>query len=315
MEPLTDLLLFLAKALIVVIAIVAAVAGAAGAAMRVRRQRPPGRLVVKSLNGRYRQMERTVRAAMLPARAFRRMLRRERRNQKRQGSELRRNLFVIDFSGDLRASATAALREEISAILSAARPGDEVVLRLESVGGSVVGYGLAASQLARLKARELRLTACVDRVAASGGYLMAAVADRVLAAPFAVVGSIGVIAQFPNFNKLLKRHDIDYEQFQAGQWKRTVTLFGENTEEARSKLREQLEVIHAHFKQFVAAHRPDLDLERVATGEYWLGTDALDLKLVDELRTSDDYLLAAAAEADLYEVQYLLPRPRRWPWG
>jgi len=216
---------------------------------------------------------------------------------------------VLNFHGDLRAAAVASLREEVTAVLTAAQPEDEVMVRLESVGGLVHAYGLAAAQLLRIRDRRIKLTVAVDKVAASGGYLMACVADRIIAAPFAILGSIGVIAQLPNFNRLLKKHDIDYEQFMAGEFKRTVTLFGENTDKGRHKFQEEIEVTHTLFKEFVKSHRPQLDLDQVATGEYWYGTRALEHRLADELRTSDDYLLDASASADLYEVTFTGKKP------
>jgi serine protease SohB len=203
----------------------------------------------------------------------------------------------------------ASLREEVTAVLTAAQAEDEVIVRLESAGGLVHGYGLAASQLLRIRDRRLKLTVAVDKVAASGGYMMACVADRIIAAPFAILGSIGVIAQLPNFNRLLKKHDVDFEQFMAGEHKRTVTLFGENTDKGRQKFQEEIEDVHALFKDFVKTHRPQVDLERVATGEHWFGARALESRLVDELRTSDDVLLDASASADLYEVVYTGKKP------
>ncbi len=196
------------------------------------------------------------------------------------------------------------MREELTAILQVGRPGDEVVVRLKSPGGYVHAYGFAASQLERVKDRGLRLTAVVDQVAASGGYMMAVVADQIVAAPFAVIGSIGVVAGIPNFNRFLKKHDIDFEQHTAGKFKRTLTVFGENTEAGRQKFKEELEVAHALFKSFVGKHRPKLDLERVATGEHWFGAEAIELGLVDRLKTSDEYLLERQGDADIWAVQF-----------
>jgi serine protease SohB len=212
--------------------------------------------------------------------------------------------FVLDFKGDLRASAVASLREEISAVLQVAQPGDDVLLKLENPGGTVHEHGLAASQLLRLKQRGLPLTVAVDKVAASGGYLMACVADRLIAAPFAIIGSIGVLAQLPNFHRLLEEKGVDFEQVTAGRYKRTLTVFGKNTDEGREKLRQEVEEVHELFKAQIHEYRPQVDLERVATGEYWHGIRALELKLVDELRTSDDVLLEAAKQRDLYHVAY-----------
>ncbi|GAA5525572.1 putative protease SohB [Microbulbifer aestuariivivens] len=216
----------------------------------------------------------------------------------------RARVFVVNFDGDIKASALAQLREEVTAILQVAEPGDEVVVCLESPGGMVANYGLAASQLARVRSAGIQLTIAVDKVAASGGYMMACVADRILAAPFAMMGSIGVLAQLPNFNRLLKRHDVDFELFTAGEYKRTVTMFGHNTEEGKEKFQSDLEEIHALFQHFVAEYRPQLDIARVSTGEVWFGQRALQLGLVDELKTSDEYLTSRANDADLYQVEY-----------
>ncbi|HET9657231.1 MAG TPA: protease SohB, partial [Kineosporiaceae bacterium] len=217
----------------------------------------------------------------------------------------------LDFHGDLRASQVAALREEITAVLLTATERDEVVLRLENPGGTVHEQGLAASQLRRLTERGIPLTVAVDKIAASGGYMMACVAGRIVAAPFAVVGSIGVIDQTPNFHRLLDRHGIDYEMFKGGEHKRTVTLFGRTTEEDRARRTEEVQEVHELFKDFVAANRPGLDLTRVATGQYWYGSRALELGLVDELTTSDDYLLARRDSADIYQLRFTPARSLR----
>ncbi|SUD91018.1 protease SohB [Psychrobacter phenylpyruvicus] len=226
---------------------------------------------------------------------------------KAKSKKKEKRVFVLDFDGDIKASAVKHLREEISTIISTANKEDEVVVRLESGGGMVHSYGLAAAQLVRLKEAGLTLTICVDKIAASGGYMMACVADKILAAPFAVVGSIGVVSQMPNFNKWLKKHDIDYEMFTAGEYKRTVTMFGENDDEDRTKYKEELEQTHQLFKHFVTTYRPQLDLSKVANGDHWYGEDALKLNLVDELSTSDAYLLKQMED---YQAYALLSRQK-----
>ena len=213
-------------------------------------------------------------------------------------------IYVLDFKGDTAASAVENLREEITLILSTAKAGrDRVVVRLESPGGMVHGYGLAAAQLVRLRDAGFNLTICVDKVAASGGYMMACIANEIVSAPFAVVGSIGVVAQVPNFNRLLKEKHIDFELYTAGQFKRTVTMFGENTAEGKAKFEEELQQTHELFKHFVEKYRPQLNVEKVATGEHWYGKDALELNLVDQLKTSDEYLLGLLAQHDVYVIE------------
>lgn len=214
-------------------------------------------------------------------------------------------LYVLEFDGDIQAEEVRSLREEVSALLQIAEKGDEVLIRLKSPGGAVNGYGLAASQLVRIRDRGLHLTVAVDEVAASGGYLMASVAHKILAAPFAIVGSIGVVAEMPNFHKLLEKYNIDYEQFTAGEYKRTVSMFGENSEAAKEKFRAELNEIHHIFKDFVQQYRPQLEIEQIATGEYWLAVKALELGLVDELKTSDSYILESMKNKNVYTIQYV----------
>ncbi|WP_425915127.1 protease SohB [Acinetobacter sp. TSRC1-2] len=212
-------------------------------------------------------------------------------------------IYVLDFKGDTAASAVESLREEITLILATAKAGrDRVVVRLESPGGMVHGYGLAAAQLVRLRDAGFNLTICVDKVAASGGYMMACIANEIVSAPFAVVGSIGVVAQVPNFNRLLKEKHIDFELYTAGEFKRTVTLFGENTAEGKAKFEEELQQTHELFKHFVEKYRPQLNIEKVATGEHWYGKDALEINLVDRLQTSDEYLQGLLAQHDVYVI-------------
>lgn len=222
--------------------------------------------------------------------------------KKDKNKETSQQVFVLDFDGDIKASAVKHLREEISTLISTANKGDEVIIRLESGGGMVHSYGLAAAQLVRLKDAGFKLTVCVDKIAASGGYMMACVADNIIAAPFAVIGSIGVVSQLPNFNKLLKKNDVDYEMFTAGDYKRTVTVFGENDDEDRAKYQQELEQTHDLFKHFVTTYRSELDLNKVANGEHWYGEDAVKLNLVDKLQTSDSYILQLMEDNEVYAL-------------
>jgi serine protease SohB len=208
------------------------------------------------------------------------------KKEKKADTRARPRVFVIHFRGDIKATAVASLREEVTAVLTSATPADEVLVCLENAGGLVHEHGLAASQLLRIKEKKIPLIVAVDKVAASGGYLMACVANRIIAAPFAVVGSIGVLAQLPNFHRLLDKHGIDFEQVKAGEFKRTLTLFGKNTEKERAKLKEEIEDTHQLFKNFVSQHRPDLDMTRVATGEHWYGARALELKSSSRVTTT-----------------------------
>lgn len=301
--------LFLAKAVTIVIAI-GVVLGFIVNGVRHAREYASEHLEVKNLNRRFENMAEVLHHELLSPAEHKAHIKAKKAEYKQRakaakaGKPTRARVFVLNFDGDIRASAVEQLREEISAVVQVARADDEVLLRLESGGGMVHTYGLAASQLKRLRSAGIRLTAAVDEVAASGGYMMACVADRIIAAPFAILGSIGVVAQLPNFNRFLKEHQVDFELHTAGEYKRTLTLFGENTEAAREKFRQELEETHALFKAFVTENRPQLDIQRVATGEHWYGSQALERSLVDAIQTSDDYLLAASKERDVYEVKF-----------
>ncbi|MBA4697411.1 MAG: protease SohB [Legionella sp.] len=281
--------LFFAKALTLLVFFLLAVAGIA----LINRKAKP-KLEILSLN----QEQNEIRQRM----AYE-IKNKKTKKKKEKLSTPRPSLYVIDFHGDIKGTDIGPLKEAINALLSIAETGDEVLIRLESGGGIVNSYGLAASQLQRIRQRGIQLTVCIDKVAASGGYLMACVANRLIAAPFAMVGSIGVVAQLPNFHRWLKKNDIDVELLTAGEYKRTLTLFGENTSKGREKFQEDLETIHQVFKNYVLANRPQLEMDKVATGEHWLGVEALDLNLVDEIKTSDDYLSEQMKTFNAFQIK------------
>ncbi len=271
-------------------------------------------LDIRNINQKFEHMKLMLESAILSKKEFKQSVKDVKAKHKKEekpadDDDEPRRLFVLDFKGDIRASGVASLREEISSLLTVTREGDEVLVLVESGGGTVHGYGLAASQLKRIRDKNIKLTVAVDKVAASGGYMMACVAEHIIAAPFAILGSIGVLAQIPNFHRLLKKHDIDFEQIAAGKYKRTLTMFGENTDADREKLKEELEETHILFKEFVKENRASVDVEKIATGEHWYGKRALELGLIDEIITSDDYLCAAAADANIYAVEYVRKKP------
>ena len=280
-----------------------------------------GELVVTDLSEEFKETVKHLRDFQLSEEELKQAEKAEKKAKKQEAKALKAKLkngeeetpkpcvYVLDFKGDISASETTALREEISAIINVAKADDEVLLRLESPGGVVHGYGLAASQLARLKQQGIKLTVAVDKVAASGGYMMACVADKIVSAPFAIIGSIGVVAQIPNIHRLLKKHDVDVDVMTAGEFKRTVTVLGENTEKGKQKFQAELEETHQLFKQFVAQNRPHLDVDKVATGEHWFGQQALALQLVDELATSDDIILEKMKDKSVIAVKYKVKKP------
>lgn len=273
-----------------------------------RQKANKGELQLTDLSADYKHNKQNLTESLLTKeqrKVFLKQQKKEAKVQKKQDAETTKSrLFLIDFKGGMDAKEVSSLREEISAVISMAKSDDEVLVRVESGGGVVHGYGLGASQLQRLRDKGLFLTVSIDKVAASGGYMMACVAQKIIAAPFAIVGSIGVVAQMPNFNRLLKKHDIDIELHTAGQFKRTLTIFGENDDKAREKFKAELETVHQQFKQFVSEHRPRMDIDQIATGEHWLAAEAKKLGLVDELKTSDDYLLSQFENKQVIKVAY-----------
>ncbi|MFT5505664.1 MAG: serine protease SohB [Gammaproteobacteria bacterium] len=315
--------LFALKALTIVLAIAMVVMIIIAAGMR-NRKTSDGHIEVTKINEEIEILVDTLNATVMDPDDFKSQIKNKAKTEKAerkahlkaakkaakagtdtpQEIERKHRVFVLDFDGDIKASDVANLRKEITAVLSIADKQDEILLRLESGGGMVHAYGLASSQLQRIKDRQVTLTICVDKVAASGGYMMACVANKLLAAPFAIIGSIGVIAQIPNFHRLLKKNDVDFEMITAGEYKRTLTMFGENTDKGREKFAEDIEEVHVLFKDFVLEHRPTLNINEVATGEIWFGQRALDKNLVDELMTSDSYIMSACESSDVFEVKY-----------
>ena len=311
--------LFLAKVATVVFAIGIIISLVVSANQKGKQSGDKGHLEITPLNQQYEDMSEAMLIATLDQsqqkaeekklqKAKKKQAKADKKAQKAETeaeSKTQKRVFVLTFNGNLSASAVSHLREEVTAVLTQAKAEDEVLVKLESAGGMVHSYGLASSQLDRLRKAKIPLTVAVDKVAASGGYMMACVADRILAAPFAIVGSIGVVAQMPNFNKVLKKHDVDYELLTAGEHKRTLTMFGENTDKGREKFIEELEETHQLFKDYVSERRPQVDINKIATGEIWYGTKALEMALVDDIQTSDEYLVSCIQQAQVYEVAYV----------
>lgn len=304
MEFLAEYATFLAKTVTVLVAILVVLVTLA--ALRGRGRKTAGQLQVSKMNEFYKGLRDKLEQSLLSKDQFKSLRKQQAKADKKlkKQPDEKPRVFVLDFEGDIKASATESLRHEITALLTLATPADEVVLRLESGGGMVHSYGLASSQLARIRQAGIPLTICIDKVAASGGYMMACIGQKIISSPFAILGSIGVVAQLPNVNRLLKKHDIDYEVLTAGEYKRTLTVFGENTEKGREKFQQDLDITHQLFKNFVAQYRPQLDIDQIATGEVWLGVAAVDKLLVDELKTSDEYLSERAKQAQLFHLHY-----------
>ncbi|AQY66925.1 MULTISPECIES: protease SohB [Pseudomonas] len=306
MDFLAEYASFLAKTVTLVVAILVVLISFAALRSKGRRK-SAGQLQVSKLNDFYKGLRERLESTVLDKDQLKALRKSESKAEKKNSKkkpEAKPRVFVLDFDGDIKASATESLRHEITGLLSLATPKDEVVLRLESGGGMVHSYGLASSQLARIRQAGVPLTVCIDKVAASGGYMMACIGEKIISAPFAILGSIGVVAQLPNVNRLLKKHDIDFEVLTAGEYKRTLTVFGENTEKGREKFQEDLDITHQLFKNFVSRYRPQLAIDEVATGEVWLGVAALDKQLVDELQTSDEYLATKAKTAEVFHLHY-----------
>lgn len=307
MEFLFEYGLFLAKAITIVVSIAAVLVLVLALASKQKPGEDNGNLQLDSLSEVFDDLKEMGEEALLTKEELKKQQKEKKKAKKKDAdshTEKKKNLFVIEFNGSTMAKEVETLRKEITAVLCIANPQDEVLVKVESGGGVVHGYGLAASQLKRIKDKGLKLTVSIDKVAASGGYMMACVADQIISAPFAIVGSIGVVAQLPNFNKLLKKNDVDVEMHTAGEFKRTLTMFGENTDEGREKFQSELEDVHQMFKTFVIENRPGLDIDKVATGEYWYGTKAAQLNLVDTIQTSDDFLMQANNNSKLFKLKY-----------
>ncbi len=319
MEFVLEILEFLLQAVILLGVFLVAIAGVVAISQRRREGGEDGVVEARLLNDRYEEQREPIRAVVESPSATKARVKEKKRADKQKkkdektaakldGSEAgetgKPRVFVLDFNGDMQASQVEQLREEISAILPLATDADEILVRVESGGGVVHGYGLGASQLLRIKDAGVKLIVSVDKVAASGGYMMACVADTIIAAPFAIIGSIGVVAQLPNFHRLLKKNDIDFEMHTAGEYKRTLTIFGENTDKAREKFQADIDDVHELFKKFVAENRSVVSIDEVSTGEYWFGERALQKNLVDRLCTSDSYLMEKLENHDLVEVRY-----------
>ena len=322
MEFLFEYGLFFAKVATLLVAFVVVVSVVVGASQKNKYGEGRGHLEITPLNQQFEDLKDTMLIATTDEslqkaeekkliKAKKKLLSEQKKTAKNvseSDAKKRSKVYVLNFDGNISASAVGHLREEITAVLTQATPNDEVLLKLESAGGMVHSYGLASSQLDRLRKKNVPLTVCVDKVAASGGYMMACVADKILAAPFAIIGSIGVVAQMPNFNKVLKKHDVEFELLTAGEHKRTLTMFGENTEKGREKFIEELEETHQLFKEYVSTRRPQIDINKIATGEIWYGSRAKDIKLIDDIQTSDEYLVSRIEDADVFEVAYVFKK-------
>ena len=311
---LLDYASFLLKTITLLGGFIAAVAIVALVGQKAKKA-SKGHLEINKLNDHFKEMKEALEHELTDKDELKKKLKAEKKAKKKnkkapsdQEANTKPKVFVIDFHGDIKASAVTSLREEITAILAVATKSDEVVVRLESSGGLVHAYGLAASQLCRIRNKGVKLTVAIDKVAASGGYMMACTADHIVSAPFAVIGSIGVMAQLPNFNKILKKHDVELELHTAGEFKRTLTVLGENTEKGREKFKQDIEETHGLFKQFISEQRSQVDIEQVATGEIWYGQQAIDKQLIDQLATSDEYILNQAAHADVTQVAYVMKK-------
>ena len=299
--------LFLLKVITVLISVIVLISFVAAS----KKSAASEGLEIENLNEKYKGLSDSLNKTVMEKDEWKKKQKSEKAIAKKNKKKKTRKpkAYILDFIGDIKASAVPSLREEVTAILDIAKRNDQIVLRLDNHGGVVHEHGLAASQLARIRQKKIHLTVVVDKVAASGGYLMASVANKIYAAPFAILGSIGVIAQLPNFNRLLDNYGVDFEQITAGQYKRNVTMFGKNTDEDREKLKDQLEEIHELFKSSVNEYRPQLDLEKVATGEHWYGTKALELGLIDEIKTSDELLIEMSKKYDIFSVKLKIKKP------
>tara|TARA_B100000674_G_scaffold125360_1_gene96304 strand:- start:144 stop:1172 length:1029 start_codon:yes stop_codon:yes gene_type:complete len=307
MEILTDYFIFLLKVFTIAIAITVPLLLIIGSSKG--KSQPKGKLSITNLSEKFESMGNAVKSSLMNPKELKKfkkdLTKDKKKKDKNKEKDEKDSAFVLNFKGDIQATEVEKLKQEINAILLSEAPCKEVIIRVESGGGSAYAYGLCAAELKRLVDNDINLTVCIDKVAASGGYLMSCVASKIIAAPWAIVGSIGVIAQMPNFHRLLKKNSIDFEMHTAGAYKRTLTTLGENTEEGRKKFKSDLEDLHIIFKDFVKEQRPQVDTEVVATGEVWQGKEAIDVGLIDSIETSDNYLVSLSKKVNLFEIEFV----------
>ena len=320
MDFLIEYGMFLAKAITIVLSIGIVAGLVASSGQKNKKGEKKGDIRLTQINEHIEELRDTLRASILDKEELKEIEKAEKKKTKAENKKkkvtakntegsskddsITKRHFVLNFEGNIAADAVESLREEITAILSMATKDDEVILRLESPGGMVHAYGLASSQLLRIKNKNIPLTICVDKVAASGGYMMACLADRLVAAPFAIIGSIGVLVQLPNFHRVLKKYDVDYEIISAGEYKRTLTHFGEITNKGKDKVKEDVENIHQIFKDWVKTYRPSVEIDTIATGETWVGSQAKDRYMVDDIKTSDECVIEACETSEVYEIKF-----------
>lgn len=311
------ILIFVMKLVLLILALVMGLALflslLAKAKLNAKTEQIQAKSLLDEYNQRYLSLLKSIRSKKV-FQAEEQLLRKAKKDRlKKVDISQQQRLYVLDFEGDIKASATEALAQSITTLLAVAGKNDVILVRLTSTGGMVPHYGLAAAQLARVKAAGIKLMVSVDKFAASGGYLMAVVADEILAAPFAIIGSVGVVVQLPNIHRWLKEKGIDVEQHTAGIYKRTLTVIGENTEEGRQKMKEELALTHEQFQRFIHQYRPQVDLEKVATGEVWLAEQAMQLGLVDRLITSQDFIAGAIQNqqfTDVIAITFKMPKAK-----
>ena len=314
--------MFLAKAITIVVSIGLIIGVFASVGQKTKKSGNKGNIKVTRINDHIDELRDALRVSVLDKdelKSIEKVEKKEAKESEKKKKKLKKSdveegsndadakhkkFFVLNFEGNIAADAVSSLREEITAVLSLATPRDEVIVRLESPGGMVHAYGLASSQLLRIKNQKIPLTICVDKVAASGGYMMACLADKLVAAPFSIIGSIGVLVQLPNFHRVLKKYDVDYEMISAGEYKRTLSHFGEITTKGKDKVQEDVENIHRIFKDWVKTYRPSIEIDSIATGETWVGTQAKDRYMVDEIKTSDECIIEACEESEVFEVEF-----------
>jgi protease-4 len=189
-----------------------------------------------------------------------------------------------------------------------------VIVHINSPGGTTAGSEQLYDALTRLKAKK-PLVVVVEGLAASGGYITAIAADHIIAQQTSLVGSIGVLFQFPNFTDLLKTVGVKVEEVKSSPLKAAPNGFEPTSPEARAALDALVKDSYAWFRGLVKERRgmDDELLDKVADGRVFTGHQAVDLKLIDQLgdeRTAVAWLVAQkGVKADLPVRDYkLTPR-------
>jgi len=181
-----------------------------------------------------------------------------------------------------------------------------VVLRVDSPGGSAFASEIIRNEVEALQEAGIPVVASMSSVAASGGYWISMAADRIYASPSTITGSIGIFGMFPTFQRSLDSVGISTDGVGTSKWAGELRFDRPMSDDARQLVQAMIEQGYEDFISKVAMHRnmDQAEVDRVAQGQVWTGTDALDHGLIDALGGLEDAIAAAAELAELEPDSY-----------